>query len=163
MKAPPVLIAAFAAACAASAASNDAPFHFVDVAAEAGVTAPTWCGGEDKPHILESGGTGLALFDLLDELFDATELREIDRTPPRSPIPDPSVLLPCLGDAPEGRPGPVPRWDRSGPESYPGGSELRSVILVNGQRPSRWCRPVRGGRNGDGVQADRVGQGAAGG
>jgi hypothetical protein len=35
----------------------------VDRAVEAGVTAPTWCGRPDKPHILESGGTGLALFD----------------------------------------------------------------------------------------------------
>jgi len=38
-------------------------FSFVDVARSAGLTAPTWCGREDKPHLLESGGTGLALFD----------------------------------------------------------------------------------------------------
>jgi hypothetical protein len=44
-------------------APPEAPFHFVDVAAEAGVTAPTWCGGETKPHLLESGGTGLAFVD----------------------------------------------------------------------------------------------------
>jgi len=37
--------------------------RFVDVAAEAGVVAATWCGRPEKPHILESGGTGLALFD----------------------------------------------------------------------------------------------------
>ncbi len=38
-------------------------FYFVDVAAEAGLTRPTWCGRAAKPHILESGGTGLALLD----------------------------------------------------------------------------------------------------
>jgi len=37
--------------------------HFVDVAKDAGLTAPTWCGRAEKPHILESGGTGLVLFD----------------------------------------------------------------------------------------------------
>jgi len=40
-----------------------ARFHFADVSAAAGLTAPTWCGSADKPHILESGGSGLALFD----------------------------------------------------------------------------------------------------
>jgi len=40
-----------------------APFAFVDVAREAGVTAVAWCGRPEKPHILESGGTGLALVD----------------------------------------------------------------------------------------------------
>jgi len=35
----------------------------VDIAAAAGVTAPTWCGREAKPHIMESNGTGLALLD----------------------------------------------------------------------------------------------------
>jgi len=40
-----------------------APFSFVDVAAAAGVRAVTWCGRPAKPHILESGGTGLALLD----------------------------------------------------------------------------------------------------
>jgi enediyne biosynthesis protein E4 len=41
----------------------DAPFFFVDCAAEAGVRAHTWCGSREKPHLLESGGTGLALLD----------------------------------------------------------------------------------------------------
>ncbi|MHC4934255.1 MAG: CRTAC1 family protein [Planctomycetota bacterium] len=35
----------------------------MDIAKRAGVEAPTWCGRTDKPHILESGGTGLAVFD----------------------------------------------------------------------------------------------------
>ncbi len=35
-------------------------FHFVEVK---GVDTVTWCGRRDKPHILESGGSGLALFD----------------------------------------------------------------------------------------------------
>lgn len=37
--------------------------RFVDVAAEMGVTAATWCGRDDKPHIMESNGTGLGLVD----------------------------------------------------------------------------------------------------
>jgi hypothetical protein len=36
---------------------------FVDTAREAGLLQPTWCGRVDKPHILESGGTGLAFLD----------------------------------------------------------------------------------------------------
>ncbi|MGD2113688.1 MAG: CRTAC1 family protein [Acidobacteriota bacterium] len=51
----------------AGAASGDAaqspPSRFVDVAREVGLVHPTWCGGEEKPHLLESGGTGLALVD----------------------------------------------------------------------------------------------------
>jgi hypothetical protein len=38
-------------------------FQFVDVARQAGLTTPTWCGRPEKPHLLESGGNGLALFD----------------------------------------------------------------------------------------------------
>jgi hypothetical protein len=57
---------------AASAAPSPLPpadvppgarFHFSDVSAAAGLTAPTWCGSAEKPHILESGGSGLALVD----------------------------------------------------------------------------------------------------
>ena len=51
----PVALTAVAAAAA--------ELRFVDMAPAAGVTAPTWCGRPEKPHILESGGTGLALFD----------------------------------------------------------------------------------------------------
>ena len=40
-----------------------AELRFVDIAASAGVTAPTWCGREEKPHIMESNGTGLAVVD----------------------------------------------------------------------------------------------------
>ena len=39
------------------------PFRFVDVAAAAGLRATTWCGSRDKPHLMESGGPGLALLD----------------------------------------------------------------------------------------------------
>jgi hypothetical protein len=48
---------------AAPAEAAELPFYFTDVAAEAGLIAPTWCGRKEKPHLLESGGTGLALFD----------------------------------------------------------------------------------------------------
>ncbi|MHC4937461.1 MAG: CRTAC1 family protein [Planctomycetota bacterium] len=51
------------AAPPAPPAAPKPPFHFVDRAAQAGLTAVTWCGRPEKPHILESGGTGLALFD----------------------------------------------------------------------------------------------------
>ncbi|MCA9752293.1 MAG: VCBS repeat-containing protein, partial [Gemmatimonadetes bacterium] len=39
-------------------------FRFVDVSAQAGLTAPTWGGGPAKDHILESVGTGVAVVDL---------------------------------------------------------------------------------------------------
>ncbi len=63
------LAACMLGACAEEAGpAADSPaaapaLRFVDVAAAAGVIAPTWCGRPEKPHILESGGTGLALFD----------------------------------------------------------------------------------------------------
>ena len=45
------------------AAAKVGRFHFVDTAAAAGVTCTTWCGRPEKPHLLESGGSGLALVD----------------------------------------------------------------------------------------------------
>ncbi len=38
-------------------------FVFTDVTAASGVTTVAWCGRPEKPHLLESGGNGLALFD----------------------------------------------------------------------------------------------------
>jgi len=58
-----MLAAASASALAASAQGSGSPFSFQDVADEAGLRAPTWCGRPDKPHLLESGGTGLGLVD----------------------------------------------------------------------------------------------------
>jgi hypothetical protein len=56
--------AAVADAADAADASQASPrFHFVEVAAQAGLDAISWCGRPDKPHILESNGTGLALLD----------------------------------------------------------------------------------------------------
>jgi hypothetical protein len=46
-----------------AAEASAAELRFVDIAASAGVTAPTWCGRQEKPHIMESNGTGLALLD----------------------------------------------------------------------------------------------------
>ncbi len=37
--------------------------RFVEVGTESGLVHPTWCGRDDKPHLLESGGSGLALLD----------------------------------------------------------------------------------------------------
>lgn len=56
-------IVCWAASGPAFASGADSPLFFVDVAAEAGLVKPTWCGRTEKPHLLESGGTGLALFD----------------------------------------------------------------------------------------------------
>ena len=47
----------------AAAGAAAAELRFVDVGAAAGLTAPTWCGRREKPHIVESNGTGLALVD----------------------------------------------------------------------------------------------------
>lgn len=48
----------------AEGAPPDAPpLHFVDAAASSGVVATTWCGRPERPHLAESGGSGLALFD----------------------------------------------------------------------------------------------------
>jgi hypothetical protein len=55
-----VLILALVSAPAPAA---DPTVRFTDAGLEAGLVAPTWCGREEKPHLLESGGTGLALFD----------------------------------------------------------------------------------------------------
>ena len=45
------------------AADSPSSISFVDVASELGVTAPTWCGRDNKPHIMESNGTGLGFID----------------------------------------------------------------------------------------------------
>jgi len=52
-----------AAEAASDSSQETAPFAFVDVAAQSGLDQPVWCGRPDKPHLLESGGSGLALFD----------------------------------------------------------------------------------------------------
>jgi hypothetical protein len=44
-------------------AASPTPFHFVEIASKAGLYRPVWCGRPEKPHLLESGGSGLALFD----------------------------------------------------------------------------------------------------
>ncbi|MFQ5524686.1 MAG: CRTAC1 family protein [Thermoanaerobaculia bacterium] len=48
---------------AASGGQETSRLRFADTSAESGLEAPTWCGGIGKPHLLESGGGGLALFD----------------------------------------------------------------------------------------------------
>ncbi len=48
----------------AAEAAPGGGLRFVDTAAAAGLLQPTWCGSRAKPHILESGGTGAALFDM---------------------------------------------------------------------------------------------------
>ncbi len=54
-----------AAPAARSGADSQAQaaIRFVDVSQAAGLTQATWCGRPDKPHLFESGGYGLALFD----------------------------------------------------------------------------------------------------
>lgn len=47
-------------------------FHFESVGAAAGLEVTTWAGRADKPHLLESGGAGIALLDFDgDGLLDA--------------------------------------------------------------------------------------------
>lgn len=41
--------------------------YFTERGSEAGLAAATWCGRPEKPHLLESGGTGLALVDYDDD------------------------------------------------------------------------------------------------
>ncbi len=48
---------------APKASASACALHFLDQARERGLVAPTWCGRKEKPHLLESGGTGLALLD----------------------------------------------------------------------------------------------------
>jgi len=58
------------AAAPAPPARSDRPaapakprFVFTDVAKDAGLDFVSWCGRPEKPHLLESGGNGVALFD----------------------------------------------------------------------------------------------------
>jgi hypothetical protein len=58
-----------ASTLAATLASAPGPaaapqFNFLSVGPDVGVNDPTWCGRPEKPHIMESGGTGLALVDV---------------------------------------------------------------------------------------------------
>ena len=58
------LAAAVVAATPVRPGSGPEPrIFFADATAESGVRTVTWCGREEKPHLLESGGNGLALFD----------------------------------------------------------------------------------------------------
>src|SRR5579863_52472 len=51
-------------AVAVAAAAEAPAVRFVDIAAQAGLTVPTTFGGKDKKSsILESTGTGVAIFD----------------------------------------------------------------------------------------------------
>lgn len=52
-----------AGTAAPSAPHAAAHFDFIDVSRMTGIDAVTWCGRAEKPHLLESGGSGLALFD----------------------------------------------------------------------------------------------------
>ena len=61
--AAPVLVAGAIAHASVVVGGDRPPFDFIDIAREAGVDTPTWCGRAEKPHILESNGTGLGLFD----------------------------------------------------------------------------------------------------
>jgi hypothetical protein len=52
-----------APAAPAAAPAPAGPFRFVDRAKEAGLVVPSWCGGKEKPHLLDSQGNGVALLD----------------------------------------------------------------------------------------------------
>jgi hypothetical protein len=55
----PAVALSVAAAWSDPALASDLQF----VAKDAGLHLPTWCGSIEKPHLLESGGGGVALFD----------------------------------------------------------------------------------------------------
>lgn len=57
------LVLAVACLTTSANAQNEKPLNFVDIGEAAGVTVVTWHGRPDKPHLLESGGAGVALFD----------------------------------------------------------------------------------------------------
>jgi hypothetical protein len=59
-----VLLAAILLAAAEVGAQPASSFQFVEVGRAAGLDAPIWCGSRAKPHILESGGGGIALLDV---------------------------------------------------------------------------------------------------
>ena len=46
-----------------SGAEVAAALQFADRGLQSGLDTPTWCGSIEKPHLLESGGGGVALFD----------------------------------------------------------------------------------------------------
>lgn len=46
-----------------AASEDELIFRFEDVGAAAGLRAVTWAGRPERPHLLESGGSGAALFD----------------------------------------------------------------------------------------------------
>jgi hypothetical protein len=50
-------------AARAQSAERASSLRFADAGLKAGLDSPTWCGGVEKPHLLESGGGGLGLFD----------------------------------------------------------------------------------------------------
>jgi hypothetical protein len=60
---PPSPEASFGGQAPGPAEAARGRFSFTDVTEASGVTTVTWCGRPEKPHLLESGGDGLALFD----------------------------------------------------------------------------------------------------
>jgi hypothetical protein len=82
----------------ASAAASLAPSPVSFVERDGGVATKTYCGGRTKDHILESGGTGLALFDYDNDgrldlyLVNAPELAD-----DRSRVPHKNALYRNLG------------------------------------------------------------------
>jgi hypothetical protein len=73
--------AAMLAAMLASAAETPA-VRFVDIAAQSGLTVPNTFGGKDKKDsILESTGTGAAIFDFRRRVRSCIRTTEADTSP----------------------------------------------------------------------------------
>src|SRR5262245_25895862 len=65
-------------------------FHFVNVAAGAGITRVTWAGRPGKDHLLDSAGTGAAFLDYdRDGRLDVYVVNgwRLEATPPGDPAP----------------------------------------------------------------------------
>jgi len=58
-----LVLAALVTGASASEAEVAPALQFADRSRASGLDIPTWCGSIDKPHLLESGGGGVAFFD----------------------------------------------------------------------------------------------------
>jgi hypothetical protein len=78
-----------------TSAGGPSPAPFEEVPA---ITTRTWCGGRTKDHILESGGTGLALLDFDgDARLDIFLVNAFELTASREPVAHPHALFRNLG------------------------------------------------------------------
>ena len=77
-------------------AGRPSPAQFEEVPC---IPTRTWCGGKTKDHILESGGTGIALLDFDgDDRLDVFLVNAFELTASRQPVPHRHALFRNLGN-----------------------------------------------------------------